>query len=125
MTPDLDKLSELAGKASEGPWFAGPRHTVTADAPVNVPSERYKGFDSPDYDGRYLVAESVVDDANAAFIAASRQAIPALIEEVRRLRKVLAWYGDLALYECPNPTTCTAELCVLGDKGQRAREVLK
>ncbi len=96
MTPDLDKLSELAGKAINVEYLERQEQSCVVML-------------SDDY-----------DDVDEVF-----SSVPALIEEVRRLRKVLAWYGDLALYECPNPSTCTAKLCVLGDRGQRAREVLK
>ena len=70
---ELDRLDALAQAATPGVWRVdvmffdeSPERTVEAESAC--------------------VAEWV-DDADAAFIAASRTAIPALIAEIRRLRE--------------------------------------
>lgn len=42
-----------------------------------------------------------------------------------RLERALRFYAELALYDCPNPETCTARLCILQDKGNIARLALQ
>jgi len=64
---DLDKLEQLSTVATPGPWVAD-----------------MAGIRAPNHDS---VADAWSDNPHdAAFIAASREAIPALIAEVRRLR---------------------------------------
>jgi hypothetical protein len=73
---ELDKLRELANAATPGPW-----HTMCVfgswDLPVAV--ENDKGMQVFEVQGRF-------GHTDAAFIAASREAVPKLIDEVERLR---------------------------------------
>lgn len=73
---DLKRLRELAEAATPGPWTAGrsAHHlgwNLYRDGGIDV-SEPSAGFDESDAD----------------FIAASREAVPALLDEVERLRGV-------------------------------------
>ena len=78
MTPaDLDRLDELASKATPGPWGV---YRITYE---HQPGHLVIG--SPDQ--RDLKHDIYPTGHDAAFIAASRTAIPALIAEVRRLRR--------------------------------------
>jgi len=101
---ELERLKGLCDAATDGPW-------VQMDAENNGTlgiewvSQPHKGpewYDEIAICGeltrctmrhRY-VSEDYQRKANAAFIAASRTAVPALIAEVERLRKRNAWLLD-------------------------------
>lgn len=77
---DIDKLKALALATTPGPWrasqndvFAGPRYRVCQNVTAGGSS---KG----------MADERQWQIANAAFIAACREAMPELIAEVERLR---------------------------------------
>lgn len=81
-TLDLEALKELAGRATAGPW-----HTLRGGSSVFVRNEggRVVATDRKPY----FESHDDEDAATAAFIAASREAVPALIAEVERLREAL------------------------------------
>ncbi len=109
MTDDeLDRLDALAQAATPGPWLQGmwsgrcerPDHSVPhPGAPECTYTQYLRTYPQA---LRYVsVAPNVtliggsdegpwLDAPNAAFIAASREAVPALVAEVRRLRVELA-----------------------------------
>ena len=87
MTDDeLDRLQALADAATGGPW--------TAATTVDEYGQRLHTMDVLP-----LTSFGEIEPHDAAFIAASRDAIPALIAEVRRLRWQAAERGSL-LAEC-------------------------
>jgi hypothetical protein len=101
---ELEEIEELCSVATPGPWFVrtlDDDHAMNLVAVSTVPdtgrSERW-----PDFDHREIVAATLVQhpryvdggderwDENAAFIAMAREAVPRLVDEVRRLRDALA-----------------------------------
>lgn len=96
---DLDALMKLAAEASPGPWIAsdwskddGPdRHTVAWYEPETVrPGQSYIW---PNRMRGWRVAKTDEGNnplADAAFIAAARTAVPALVERVRELEALVA-----------------------------------
>ena len=80
-TPDLDALAALAGDATAGPWYVmnGPDGRPSGITAWERGAGPYMliGYSEPD--------ASVVrpDEGDAAFIAAARNALPALIERVK------------------------------------------
>lgn len=67
-TPDTERLRKLAAEATPGPWEAQPDRTDTARI-VNGP------------DGEMLWdARGMLNDADAEFIAAAREHVPALLD---------------------------------------------
>lgn len=111
MTEDeLKQIEERAAAATPGPWFA--KHGVIKWYVYSLDEDL--GFSLQEFhpdDGRdWATGET------AAFIAASRQDIPALVAEVRRLREALAkvewdtldyclwcdgWNGEGHAPDCP------------------------
>jgi hypothetical protein len=98
MTPqDLDRLDELAAKATPGPWEA---------LELSMPGEALLRMGA---EQSFSTRQVQVRDADAAFIAAARTAIPALVAEVRRLRRRDAmlseslWQAWKALHEHDTP----------------------
>jgi len=83
MTPqDLDRLDELAAKATPGPWEA---------LELSMPGEALLRMGA---EQSFSTRQVQVRDADAAFIAAARTAIPALVAEVRRLRDECGFNSD-------------------------------
>ena len=79
---ELAALKALADAATPGPWEAGEYNRVTADG-------RHILKCRDQYDGvRLAIHDNAI--ADAAFIAAARDAVPELIAEVDRLRTELA-----------------------------------
>jgi hypothetical protein len=84
---DLNAIRKRAEGASRGPWAVGGHNDMVYA------------------EGEYLpIAYDLFDEADAEFIAASRQDVPALIAEVERLRKSRDWY-DENLYSAMNRST--------------------
>lgn len=87
---DLDALQAVADMASPGPW----RDTQPN---LNYPS----GFDVVDAFGAWVVMDSddytgaIPKSADAEFIAAAREAVPALIARVRELERKNTQQGML------------------------------
>ncbi|WP_413757466.1 hypothetical protein [Streptomyces sp. MMBL 11-3] len=101
---DLDSIEELCSVATPGPWFVrglDDDHAMNLVAVSTVEGaghgERWPGFDHKDLIAATLVQHpryvDCVDgrwDENAAFIAMAREAVPSLVAEVKRLRRLLA-----------------------------------
>ncbi len=94
---DLDRLDELEDAAAPGPWFA--------KVYIYGPSERVR-VTSPSDDDEYNTADEVLV-ADAEFIAAAREALPALLAEVRehRAREVADERDRVALGTTPESVT--------------------
>lgn len=115
---ELTTLDALASAATAGPWQAAEGHTYRDGRVEHTESfVRLPG-------GDVALAEEVVDpatgepsNANAAFIAASREAVPALIAEVRRLRGALG-------YSEQRVTMLRAELSEALDESRQALDAL-
>lgn len=78
---ELDRLERLADGATPGPW--DDRHRGCLRIPIIAPHP------ARDADWRLIAdvrSAGREREANAAFIAAARTAVPELIAEVRRLR---------------------------------------
>lgn len=100
MTIDINAIEKRCNAASPGPWTAGdhrrrndfdrlifsPREVKYANgfAPITIAEARL--------DTDPLATESPVPQAvaNAEFIAHARQDVPALLEEIKRLRSALS-----------------------------------
>ncbi len=79
---ELDRLQALADAATPGEWQAS---SVIA----GMVTEEHSGWIAHCPRGSYKETEQLAVQ-DAAFIAAARAAVPALIAEVRRLRQQLA-----------------------------------
>ena len=102
ITPDqLTEWERLAAAATPGEWFHNSYGTIHSTPLVRKLAEMEQAIpeDAPDDDPRYaalpdteICGHSCWDyhaHPDAAFIAAARTAVPALVEEVRRLRAIL------------------------------------
>ncbi|MEU0968435.1 hypothetical protein ABZ357_24460 [Streptomyces sp. NPDC005917] len=102
--PDLEHIEELCSAATPGPWFVrnlDDGHAMSRVA-VGTVEDIGRGERWPNFDHGELVAATLVQeprcvdcaderwDENAAFIAMAREAVPRLVEEVKRLRRLLA-----------------------------------
>ncbi|WP_240528932.1 hypothetical protein [Streptomyces humi] len=101
---DLAEIEEMCAVATPGPWFV--RHLDDSHAmnllAVSTVADTGLGERWPDFDHGELIAATLVQepryvdcaderwDENAAFIAMAREAVPRLVREVRRLRRLLA-----------------------------------
>lgn len=74
----LAEWEALAEGATEGPWHV----------------DDVLGWSIDGASGQYVAEVSGRHDPNAEFIAASREAVPALVAEVRRLREGIARLAD-------------------------------
>lgn len=93
---DLDALDALASAATEGPWRQEYAFN-NAGCPTAF-------FYIPGHNGEARV-EMLADDA--AFIAAAREAVPALVAEVRRLRAMAYHRKDqLRMHQCIDSDEC-------------------
>ncbi|MFC5723019.1 hypothetical protein ACFP1Z_22895 [Streptomyces gamaensis] len=103
---ELEEIEELCSAATQGPWFVralDDTHAMNLVAVSTAPdtgrAERWPEFDHREIVAATLVHPRYVDsgderwDENAAFIAMAREAVPRLVEEVRRLRSLLADTG--------------------------------
>jgi hypothetical protein len=114
---DLDGIEELCTVATPGPWFVrslDDDHAMNLVA-VSTVEDTGLGERWPDFDHGELVAATLVQepryvdcadgrwDENARFIAMAREAVPRLVEEVRRLRRLLAAEGLSGSGEGPAP----------------------
>lgn len=92
---DLTELRRLAESATPGPWYQGSNYSaVTADVPQDVDHKVCRGFKDPEYDGRYLLCESVVHQPTAAYIAAANPtAILALLDRLAEAETIVARVG--------------------------------
>ncbi|MEW1774800.1 hypothetical protein [Streptomyces sp. NPDC086777] len=103
-TFDLDEIEDMCAMATPGPWFVrnlDDSHAMNLRA-VSTVADTGRGERWPEFDHRELIAATLVQepryvdcaderwDENAAFIAMARDAVPRLVKEVRRLRRLLA-----------------------------------
>ncbi|MFD5540392.1 hypothetical protein ACFWIJ_21880 [Streptomyces sp. NPDC127079] len=101
--PDLDEIEAICAVATPGPWFVrqlDDGHAMNLLA-VSTVADTGRGERWPGFDHRELIAATLVQepryvdcgdarwDENAAFIAMAREAVPRLVQEVRRLRELL------------------------------------
>lgn len=86
---DLDAIQDLADAATAGPWKVWPQPTVITSRSNAVHAIAAAG----DLPGS-LVRITVAGHADAAFVAAARELVPALVAEVRRLRAELATQAE-------------------------------
>jgi len=70
---------------TKGPWRDNRDYIIATD----VPAKQRDGTISPYYEGKQLIAESVFHEADRKFITACRELVPALCDEIDRLRKEL------------------------------------
>ncbi|MFI5755414.1 hypothetical protein [Streptomyces sp. NPDC051569] len=97
----LAEIEELAGAATPGPWFV---RLLDDDKAMNLVAvstvpDTGSGERWPRFDRREIVAATLVQspdhvgvaderwDENARFVAAAREAVPALVAEIKRLRR--------------------------------------
>ncbi len=100
---ELDIIESCANAATEGPWEPGDGHNYAGWAVV-VPPERLL----------CSVAMSQKERQNTIFIAASRQYVPMLVAEVRRLRALTDEWERSAELACENPPSgCDCPGCSL------------
>ena len=98
---DLDALEALAGAATPGPWkWVGGECCCAPDGrevggEVYSPAASRKVADLSDRPPRDRKGRKRkgLTDADARFIAAAREAVPALVAEVRALRAALTAHG--------------------------------
>ncbi len=90
MTIDLNALRELADRATPGPWTAD----VHSADDYDDSGSRWGDLRGPDMARSVFCVDLgdfyALSPENAAFIAASRTAVPALIAEVERLKALTA-----------------------------------
>lgn len=85
MSLDLDPIKKLCEAATAGPWII--EDPVKFPEYIDSDGGKFSLIASDDY-GPILTKE------DAAFIAAARQDIPALISEVEQLREELSVRGE-------------------------------
>ena len=95
-TIDLDAILARADVAGKGPWTVGVRwFDGRWNLPINSPSTNEDDPHQPDrvalisYDAGGFQYPHADAKADAEFIAAAREDVPALLAEVKRLREVL------------------------------------
>ena len=88
---ELKKWEEMAERATPGPWYAIEEcgEACIINDYCDITELRLE----PDTDTGWFI---YIDPDDAALMAESRTAIPALIEEVQRLRGVLRTIRDIA-----------------------------
>ncbi|MER7179470.1 hypothetical protein ABT404_08295 [Streptomyces hyaluromycini] len=101
--PGLDEIEEMCAMATPGPWFVrdlDDSYAMNLRA-VSTVADTGRHERWPDFDHGELIAATLVQepryvdcaderwDENAAFIAMAREAVPRLVKEVRRLRRLL------------------------------------
>lgn len=100
---DLDEIEGICLAATPGPWFVRNLDDDYAMNLVGVSTVENTGLGErwPEFDHGELIAATLVQqpryvdcaderwDENAAFIAMAREVVPQLVEEVKRLRRLL------------------------------------
>ncbi|WP_369248578.1 hypothetical protein [Streptomyces sp. R41] len=101
---DLDEIEEVCSAATPGPWFV---RSLDDDYAMNLVAvstveDTGQGERWPNFDHREMIAATLVQhpryvdcaderwDENAAFIAMAREAVPQLVKEIKRLRRLLS-----------------------------------
>ncbi|MFI2426232.1 hypothetical protein ACH5A7_19380 [Streptomyces sp. NPDC018955] len=105
---ELAEIAEVADAATPGPWHVrllDDEYAMSLVAVSTVPGTG-AGERRPAFDPREIVAATLVQqprcvdvaderwDENARFIADARRAVPRLIAEIHRLRRLLAARGQ-------------------------------
>ncbi|MFD5798646.1 hypothetical protein ACFWIO_34970 [Streptomyces diastatochromogenes] len=116
---DLDAIDAVANAATDGPWLANDRIGVATN-PAGDPLAVFGGGEQ--------------DRADAAFVAAARTDVPALVAEVRRLQareaafttlaerwQQMADHGDVAIGSFDGPAAATLDAEV-GERGRTYRK---
>lgn len=108
----LDRLQALCDAATNGPWVAAVRKQAAASY-----SETHAAVIGPEY--VYADRDKNFCEPDGIFIAESRNAMPALIAEVRRLQAIIEENG---LEEDPlvplRHQPCGCQICVCEDDVQ-------
>ncbi|MGW5325692.1 hypothetical protein [Streptomyces sp. NPDC004014] len=101
---DLGEIEEVSAAATPGPWFVrqlDDEYAMNLVA-ISTVADTGQGAKWPNFDHREMIAATLVQhpryvdcadsrwDENAAFIAMAREAVPQLVEEVKRLRQLLS-----------------------------------
>ncbi len=90
---DFDEIEARANAATQGPWTAS-RSCSIEDAPETVVMAVGGNVANCDW------------DYDAAFIAAARTDVPALVAEVRRLREVIHGMIGQCRFSCTSASHC-------------------
>lgn len=103
MTLDLEALTAVAKAATPGPWtYADNAPMSYGSAWVNAPEVKNlatcDGVRKSEHHGFCLVMNPEENERNARLIVAAVNALPALIEEVKRLRGVVEGVVDAVAY---------------------------
>lgn len=109
-TDTVERLRELLGKATEGPWYLEP--AATTDGLAWIGDGRQHGMYPIECEA--FEAELIVDAINA---------LPALLDAV----EALEWYASQETYADGPSVSDVAwapEIPALSDRGQRARTAL-
>ena len=86
---DLDAIEKRANAATPGPWRACREGACSCGQVWSIPLDRIISHPAFEYDFDETSTPEIYHAPNAAFIAAAREDIPALVAEVRRLRALL------------------------------------
>jgi hypothetical protein len=90
---DLDRLESLAAAATPGPWLANENGMGAPMVYLDPHSGKLAGEQyqfALDEAGRLFDGTTAAEPADAAFIAAARTAVPALVAALRAARAELA-----------------------------------
>ena len=82
----LKKLEHLCNEATPGPWYK-----CHHDICTKTSNGDYRTCDEKECEGNLVILES---PDNMKFILAAREAVPALIAEVRTMKKMLRWFAN-------------------------------
>ena len=115
---ELQVIKDRYEKAASGPWEFRDDNEGTEYRPFWVVSEN--NADS----GEWLAEIHVGSELDAEFIAHARQDVPALIEEVERLREALEFYADKENYRLNPIGHGYHSPYVMADGGNKARKAL-
>lgn len=103
-TARLAELRRLADEATPGPWEHSKAYRLNVVAPDGQIIGRVSGSMVTD-----AVGESF-NGTNAAFIAAARSAVPALLDALARVEALVSgWERDSSLIDCTRRETCCAD----------------
>lgn len=116
----LQELERLASEATPGPWKSDVRVGSAAIYPAKYDVHCFGDdthiicmLNGKYYNDQWCMADQQI--ADAAFIAAAREAVPALIARVRQLEKEADWLTEFVCseYGCPTPKeNCKSFDCV-------------
>ena len=87
---DLDAIEARANAATKGPWYHRGSLTeeevgILGGTEASIVTENDEPDDGYTFDLFASWRDDGIDDADAAFIAASREDVPAMAAEIRRL----------------------------------------